>query len=283
MTASRLHVRSPLLLLACTLLTGLLCGCESTGSAKRNLQVTYRFENLRKSPTTDEWAAVKAVLDRRSVRSVDARPTNSRTIGNLQLFTYEARVVLPSVRDLEQVQIDLEALARGSARPGPGGRVEVFLTQLQADYRTNFVAATTTTSVSGVAPRGHRVRVMAGAGLPAIETRVNSSGVWRAELPVVPPDGWVYGVSEDPEGVVPSRFFRLNVSTKAQERVDEAEFRRLFPADGSAPADRPARRTSPTTPAPAVRSQDDRQLQEQRRREEEELKRRREQEQRRRP
>lgn len=249
-------------------------GCESSGSAKRNVDVVYRFENLRKSPTVDEWAAVKAVLDRRSTRTVDARPTSTRTIGNLQLQTYEARVVLPSVRELEKTQIELEALAQRTGRSA--GRVEVFLTQVRADYRTNFVAATSATTVSGIAPRGHRVRLFVGPGAPPIDASVGASGLWKAELAVVPPDGWVYGVSEDPASTVPPRYFRVNISTKAQERVEEAEFVRLFPPEAartqSGTGTRAVQPPKPTTSA------DERRLEDQRRREEEELKRRRERE-----
>lgn len=247
-----------------------LIGCESSGSAKRNLDVVYRFENLRKSPTVDEWAAIKAVLDRSSVRTVDARPTGTRTIGTLQLLTYEARVVLPSVRDLEKVQVELEALAQRSG--SSTGRVEVFLTQVRADYRTNFVAATSATTISGIAPRGHRVRLFVAPGTPPIEASVSSSGVWRAELPVVPPDGWVYGVSEDPLSAVPPRYFRVNVASKAQERVDEAEFLRLFPPGAVESTTKRAEQ------APARSDADERRLEDQRRKEEDALRRRRERE-----
>lgn len=249
-------------------------GCESSGSVKRNVDVVYRFENLRKSPTVDEWAAVKAVLDRSSTRTVDARPTSTRTIGNLQLQTYEARVVLPSVRELEKTQIELEALAQRAGRSG--GRVEVFLTQVRADYRTNFVAATSATTVSGIAPRGHRVRLFVGPGAPPIDASVGASGLWKADLPVIPPDGWVYGVSEDPLSAVPPRYFRVNISSKVQERVEEAEFVRLFPPE---PAQTGGGSSTRVVPAPPrATGSDERRLQEQRQREAEELKRRREQE-----
>lgn len=249
-------------------------GCESSGSAKRNVDVVYRFENLRKSPTVDEWAAVKSVLDRRSTRTVEAKPTSTRTIGNLQLLSYEAWVVLPSVRELESTQMELEALAQRSGTSA--GRVEVFLTQVRAEYRTNFVAATTAITVSGIAPRGHRVRVYVGPGSPSMDASVGSSGVWKAELAVVPPDGWVYGVSEDPMSAVPPRYFRVNISTKVQERVEEGEFLKLFPPGEMKGSDAAGRRGA-TTPRRA-QSTDERRLEEQRRREDEEMKRRREQE-----
>jgi hypothetical protein len=254
-----------------------LGGCESGGSAARNIEVLYRFEGLRQGPGMDEWGAIRPVLEKNAVGGVKETRLDRRTLGGVQVATYEARVVLPSVRELERVQVDLERLGQGGRR---GERTEVYLTQLGAVYRTNFVAATASVTVSGVGVRGHTVRLFSAPGQPAVETTINGSGVWVATLPAVPEGQWVYGVSMDGAGRVPPRYFRINVATRQQERVEEPEFLKLYPG-ALGPPGATAAPGSPLPPRPAAaESPEDRALRAKREAEDERLRKQREKEER---
>jgi hypothetical protein len=55
-------------------------------------------------------------------------------------------------------------------------------------------------------------------------------GLWTAKLNVIPEERWVYGVATDPVGRDKPAYFRVNVTTRQQERVDPAEFNKMFGA-----------------------------------------------------
>jgi len=290
--------RSSVAIIAALPLLAALPACESSGpSQRRDIEVVYRFENLRKTPGErgggglDEWAVVKPILDHASSRPVEVRQSERRTIGALELATYEARCTLPTVRDFEQVQSDLEALG---AKDEHGERTEAFLSQIRATYRSNFVAATVNVAVSGVSVSGHRIRLWAHPNLPPSETTAGGGGIWVARLAVVPETRWVYGLSEDPRpasaGGIPTRYFRINVNTRKQERVEEPDFLGMFPAamPGALTmggTDRPRPRFESPDPAPApapprsasalpAQTSKDRWVVEQRKREDEEFRKR---------
>ncbi len=258
-----------------------LCGCSDSGPAKRNIDAVYRFENLR-TPTpgagdksvlggTDEWSPLKSILDRASAKPVVVNRFAVRTLGNVEIANYEAKCVLPTLAEFSRVQADIESLGAAD-RPGRD-RIETYLSGISATYKSNFVLATVNVGVSGAGVTGHRVRIYGMPGDAPVETTVGSSGIWSARLSVVPETKWVYGLSEDPVGKVPTRYFRVNVTTRAQERVEEAEFRKMFPPGAVAPAAKVVPEGDrPTTPSA---SRDDRAFQDQRRREEEELRKRR--------
>ena len=97
------------------LVSGVFPGCSASGPAKRNIDVVYRFENLR-TPTSaadarsgggpDEWSPVKGVLDRASAKPVKVNRFGVRTLGNIEVANYEARCVLPSLVEFSTVQAD---------------------------------------------------------------------------------------------------------------------------------------------------------------------------------
>jgi hypothetical protein len=261
-------------------------GCADSLPARRNIEVVYRFENLRKQTASgagamDEWSAVKSILDGVSSRPVVVSRFGVRTLGTLEIADYEAKCLLPSLAEFGKVQADLEALGSGD-HGGRRERVETFLNQVSATYKSNFVAATVNVGLSGAGVAGHRLRIYGMPGNPPVETTVGSSGIWVVRLEVVPQTQWVYGMSEDPAGRIPTRYFRMNVSTKQQERVEEAAFVKMFPpiTPGQAPTSKAVPAAKPAAGGPAV-VQEDAALQERRRREDDEIRKRREAEEKR--
>jgi len=271
-------LRPPPLALLLVLVAIILTGCESSGPAQRNIEVVYRFQNLRKQAAgapaaekgSDEWSRVRPILDHASVKPIQVDRSHVRTLGMLEVADYDAICVLPSLAEFQKVQADLEAL--GASDSG-GERIETYLSQVTVVYKSNFVAATANIVVSGASVMGNRVRIYGAPGSAPIETTVGSNGIWTARLDVVPQTQWVYGSSEDPSGRSPPKYFRVNIGTKQQERVEPAEFQKLFPPAKPAPSSAKSADHPKAEPPSAAR--DDQQSRDQRLREDEEFKRRR--------
>jgi hypothetical protein len=227
-------MRLPATLLLLALLT-LLPACGSSTPVRRNVEVIYRFENLRrpadaKSTARDEWLPIRAILDRAAAKPIQVTKSGVRTYGNLEVANFEARCTLPTTDVFQSVQAEIEALNVPDRRD----RVETTLSSLAALYKSNFILAAATVTVTGASVAGHHIRLYPGPGMPAVDTNADSSGLWTAPIAVVPDTQWVYGFTEDPQARVPTKYFRINLATRAQEPVDEGEFLRLFPPNAPA-------------------------------------------------
>lgn len=215
-------------------LLGAGSGCESSGSAIRNVDVIYRFDNVRKSAALDEWPEVRAILAKHS-SAVNASVDVVRSAGPVEVRAYKAIVNVPNVRAIDDIQRDLEQLA---ARRVGADRIHFTLTTLSADYRSNILTAGSQTTVSGYASPGYGVRVYPFEGAAPLTTVAGSDGRWTQSLSMLPQTRWVYASVHDPKKALPDSFYRINVSTQQQEMVDAATFSRLFPA-GVVPAKMP--------------------------------------------
>ncbi len=221
-----------------------LGGCES-GSTIRDIDVVYRFDNVRAglgasapaggSATTPrvrgEWDEIRDVLARHA-NTVRSRQTGEREGGGLTVRSYEAVANVPSVRTLEAIQADLEALAQ--RRRSGTGPMRFMLTRLEADYRSNVIAAGVQATISGLATPGFDVLVYAAPGSEPRRTRASRDGTWAVTLGVVPETRWVYAAAVDRDGKLPPAYSRINVSSRAQEVVEESDWKRMFPATGGA-------------------------------------------------
>lgn len=203
----------------------LVSGCE-TGSALRNVEVTYRFENVRRAGGLDEWVHIRRILEEHSVRPVTDNQKPASTTARNDIRTVQAQVVLDTLADLDKVQADLEELSQTRVR---GERIQFTLVGLTPTYRSNAVAAVATAMVSGVATGGYLIKLYTEPGGEPLRTVAGGGGLWSVRLTSVPDDRFVYGVSLDPAARVAPRFFRVNVSTLRQEAVDEDEFLKRHP------------------------------------------------------
>ncbi len=200
----------------------LAAGCTSTAPA-RAVPATYRFDAVRSGGGADEWSAIRDILQKHSTTKIVEERRRRASMGVNEVSDYRATLTLPNMAAADQINTEVAALASGPAQ------MEFGLVDTQIGYRGNTVAAGVTLFVSGFATQGNRVRLFPGATADPIELTAGRNGLWSAKLTSAPDDGWLYGVSEDPSGKVRSRYFRVNVSSQKQERVDEAEFWRRFP------------------------------------------------------
>jgi hypothetical protein len=199
-------------------------GCTAPSPQMRNVMVEYRFENVREAPGSSEWERIKGVLSR-SVKTVDGEVVRERRVGDTSIRTYRARLVLADLGKLEAIHADLEALRLS---PRAGERLDFRFDGLTAAYRSSFVTAGVSTVVSGFTVEGNKVRLFVLPKGEAISTNTVRPGMWSARLEGVPADRWVYGVSEDPRGSLPRRYFRVNVTTLQTENLDEGSFERWY-------------------------------------------------------
>ncbi len=235
--------RIVLVVLAATLGMG-VGGCSDSGPTRANIDAVYRFENLRtplrdakgSSTGPDEWSPVLKVLEDACGKSVKVYRSGVRSLGTMEVATYEARCTLPKFETLTTIESELEALGVAGGRD----RVETYLCQVNSTYKSNFVQAAVNMTISGVSVSGNRIRIYGAPGEPPAETTAGYGGVWTVRLSVVPETKFVYGLSEDPTGKIPTRYFRMNVATRQQDRMEEAEFLKMFPkAAPGAPKDSP--------------------------------------------
>lgn len=193
-------------------------GCEGSAPA-RPVLATYRFEGVR----SDEWGSIRDILQKHSTTTPVEDRRRRANLGNTEVNDYRATVTLRGLTAADAVHAEIEALRSGEKR------MEFGLVGTELVYRGNTVAAGVTTHVSGFATPKYRVRLFPGESADPIEVVAGASGFWTARLSSAPPDGWVYGISEDTTGRVRPRCFRINVATQKQELVDEAEFWKRFP------------------------------------------------------
>ncbi len=197
-----------------------LTGCTTTKPTMRNVSVEYRFENVKVSPAPSEWTKVESVL-KRYVKTVDAEVVRERKAGDMTVRTYRTRLVLPDLATFESIHLDLEALRLS---PRPGERLDYRFDGLNAAYRSSFVTAGVSTIVSGFTVEGNTVRLYTQPKGDPIATIKGRAGMWSAKLEGVPADKWVYGVSEDPRGQLPERYFRVNAASLQTEPLERASF-----------------------------------------------------------
>lgn len=186
----------------------------------RNVSVEYRFENVREAPGASEWARIQSVLNR-YVKVVNGEVIRERRVGDASFKTYRARLVLPDLATLESIHFDLDALRLS---PRSEERLDFRFDGLTASYRSSFVTAGVSAVVSGFTVEGNNVRLFTEPKGEPVSTNNVGAGMWSARLKSVPAERWVYGVSEDPKGLLPPRYFRLNVSTLQTENLDQGTF-----------------------------------------------------------
>lgn len=197
-----------------------LVGCASTPTAMRNVAVEYRFENVRIAPDNSEWATIEGVL-KRYVKTVDAEVVRERKVGDASFRSYRTRIVVPDLAAFESIHADLEALRLS---PRSEQRVDYRFDGITAAYRSSYVTAGVSAVVSGFTVEGNRVKVFTQPKGEAIATNTVRPGMWSARLDGVPEERWVYGVSEDPKGALPRRYFRVNVTTLQTENLEQSAF-----------------------------------------------------------
>lgn len=229
--------RSPnILLLALALAAAaFLPACQSSTSSLKNVDVVYRFDNVRKTESFDEWNEVRAVLAKHAntvTSSVDGVRSPGGA-GRPEVRSYKAVVNVPTIAAVDRIQADLEQL---SSKRVAGDRIHFALANLQADYRSNILTAGVESIVGGYATPGYTVLVHPFEGAPPARTKAGSDGRWTQRLSTLPQTRWVYASVQDPARKLPDKFYRINISTQQQESIDASEYARLFPAAGSPPA-----------------------------------------------
>jgi hypothetical protein len=186
----------------------------------RNVSVEYRFENVRIAPSSSEWATIEGVL-KRYVKTVEAEVVKERRVGDTSFRSYRTRIVVPDLAAFESIHADLEALRLS---PRSEQRVDYRFDGITAAYRSSYVTAGVSAVVSGFTVEGNRVKIFTQPKGEAIATNTVRPGMWSARLDGVPEERWVYGVSEDPKGVLPRRYFRVNVTTLQTENLEQSAF-----------------------------------------------------------
>lgn len=203
-----------------------LSACSSGNSSLSDVPVSYRFENVRTDAKSDELIAIKGILEEHASKPVEVNTGTARTVDGVQIRTITARIVVPSLAAIDAIQADLEEYIADS---DPTDRPEWSLVDLNVAYRSNVVAAAVSAMISGFATAGYGVKIYTMPDQPPVSTKAAKNGLWTAKITTMPESGWVYGVATDPTGRDKPAYFRVNTTTKRQERVDPSDFESMFP------------------------------------------------------
>lgn len=205
-------------------------GCqtvERTISGKprieRPVEVVYKFENVKRTPTLNEWDSIRRVLYLHAKGSVTISDTNQRRYDQTDLRDYMARLTLPDLTHVGKLNDDIDALA---GKEIAGERVRFAMTRAELTFvGDNNITTPHSTILRGVTVPGGTVRIF-GSGAPA-EANADQYGAWAKYVSVAPGVQDVYGYVESSSdaGRAPGRrYFRMNVFTMKQDSITEREF-----------------------------------------------------------
>ncbi len=209
---------------------GTLGGCAQVrdtvqpSMAPRPIEVVYRFENVRRLPTLDEWSEIRRVLEGHTVQAMSVRTSNERKYDKAEIRDYEAHLVVKDVSDLQAIQSDLDSL--GEERIG-GIKAKYSPVRAEVSYRSDHAGDPHDRTVRGVCAPAARVTLITEGGVA--EVQANQYGAWAKPVKVGARDKWVYGYAEGGvaggvAGASAREYFRVDVETMEKKVILEAEF-----------------------------------------------------------
>lgn len=204
-------------------------GCQSvertiTGKPRveRPVEVVYKFENVKKTPSMNEWDSVRRILYLHAKGSVNISDTNLRRYDQTDLRDYMARFTIPDASHIASINEEIDALA---GKEVAGERLRFVMTSAELTFMADNISTPHDTILRGVTAPGAVVRIFSGAA--PVEAQADQYGAWAKYVSVSPGQEDVYGYAEilTEAGKPPSRrFFRMNVFTMKQDGITEKEF-----------------------------------------------------------
>jgi hypothetical protein len=215
-------------------------GCASAPTESKSFEVVYRFENVRKQGSFDEWTSIASILNGHSGTPVKPEFGRSRRVGESELREVSATVAVERFGTLDDIQAELDALSSSpkesdggwlgaiglgdDSKPAGSAGIEFSLADARLRYASNFVTSTVSVLVSGYTAKGNVVRLYLRADEPPVAVNAGTSGQWTARVNVLPEAKSIYGSSQDPSGRTRPKYFRINTSTLRHENISQSEF-----------------------------------------------------------
>lgn len=204
-------------------------GCQTvertiTGKPRvdRPVEVVYRFDNVKRTPTVNEWDSIRRILYLHAKGSVNITDANLRRYDLTDLRDYTARFTVPDASHIAKINEEIDALA--DEKVG-GERLRFAMTRAEVVFAGDNLTTPHDTILRGVTLPAALIKLFPQSG--AVETRSDQYGAWAKRVSVSPSEEDVYGYAEGaPVAGRPGtrRYFRINVFSMEQASVTEAEF-----------------------------------------------------------
>lgn len=220
----------------------------SSPSAKPDMSITLRFDNVRRQGGFDEWTAIQQILTDHSRQQVEPKFARARTVGGAELREVSAEVIVSDFATLDHIRAELDDLAKTS-RESPSfwssinpfsvdepGRapadesIDFSLARAELVYVSNFVTSRVSVTIAGYTQPKNIVTLYTDDSTPPMTVTADPNGLWRASVGYLPADKYIYGQSEDPSRRTRPKHFRINTSTLKHENITKGEFDTLRPA-----------------------------------------------------
>lgn len=206
-----------------------MAGCNTvertfTGKplVERPVEVEYRFENVKRTPTVNEWDSIRRVLYLHAKGSVSVSDANQRKYDQTDLRDYTARFTVADMSQIAKMNEEIDALAGEKVA---GEKVRFAMTRAEVTFAGDNLGATNDTILRGVTLPAAMVRVFPKSGMQ--ETMSDQYGAWAKRVSVGSGENDVYGYAEGPpiEGKpATKRYFKINVFTMEMGPVSEGQF-----------------------------------------------------------
>jgi hypothetical protein len=128
-------------------------GCQTvertiTGKPRieRPVEVVYKFENVKRTPSLNEWDSIRRVLYLHAKGSVTISDTNQRRYDQTDLRDYMARFTVPDATHIGKINEELDELA---GKEVAGERVRFIMTRAEVTFMGTTWRRRTTRSCGG--------------------------------------------------------------------------------------------------------------------------------------
>jgi hypothetical protein len=204
-------------------------GCQSverTISGKprieRPVEVVYKFENVKRTASLNEWDSIRRVLYLHAKGSVNVTDSNQRRYAQTDLRDYMARFTVPDASHIAKINEEIDELA---GKEVAGEKLKFVMTRAEVTFEGANASGSHDAIVRGVTSPGATVHLY-GVGSP-VDAQADQYGAWAKYVSVGPGQDEVYGYSESitEAGRPPTRkYFKLNVFSMDQLTITEKQF-----------------------------------------------------------
>jgi hypothetical protein len=189
---------------------------------ERPVEVEYRFENVKRTPTVNEWDSIRRILYLHAKGSVSVADANQRKYDQTDLRDYTARFTVSDLSQVTKINEEIDALAGEKVA---GEKLRFAMSHAAVTFAGDNLEAMNDTILRGVTLPAATVRVFPKSGMQ--ETMSDQYGAWAKRVSVTAGESDVYGYAEGlPINGQPGtkRYFRINVFTMSMDPVSEGQF-----------------------------------------------------------
>ncbi len=189
---------------------------------ERPVEVVYKFDNVKRTPTVNEWDSIRRILYVHAKGSVAITDSNARRYDQTDLRDYIARFTIPDASHITKINEEVDALAGEKVA---GERLRFAMTKAEVTFAGDNLATANDVILRGVTLPAATVKLYPRSGM--VEAQTDQYGAWAKRVSVAAGEDHVYGYAEGlATGGRPSprKYFKINVFTMAQEVITEKQF-----------------------------------------------------------